>query len=75
MLVLRNGGPEKPHKHGIGYKTKREGSQYMSAPIIKHSFASVFAVVHSTGYAPLSVGTERKELSLPRELPLIDASW
>ena len=53
ILVFLIGGAQKPHKHGIGYKTKREGSKYMSSPIIKH-FASLFAVAHAAGYAPIS---------------------
>ena len=50
--VFLNEGSQKPHHHGIGYKTKREGSQYMSSPIIKHFFVSLFAVVHAAEYAP-----------------------
>ena len=36
--VFSCGRAQKPHKHGIGYKTQREGRQYMSSPIIKHFF-------------------------------------
>ena len=39
ILVSPSGGPQKPHKHGIGYK------QHMSSPIIKHFCVSLFAVV------------------------------
>ena len=54
ILVFPNEGPQKPHKHGIGYKTKRGGSQYMSSPIIKHFFFSLVAVVHAAEYEPIS---------------------
>ena len=40
-------GFSKLHKHEIGDNTKCEGSQYMSSPIIKHFFVSLFAVLRS----------------------------
>ena len=55
MLIFPSGGAQQPHKHGIGYKTKREGSQCSSSPIIKHFFVSLFAVVHGADYAPISL--------------------
>ena len=53
-LSFPSGGPHEPHKHGIGYKTKRDGSSYVSSPNIKHFFVSLFAVVHAAAHAPIS---------------------
>ena len=36
------------------FDTKQTGSQYMSSPIIRHFFVSLFAVVHAAEYAPIS---------------------
>ena len=54
ILVFPNERPQKPHKHGIEYKTKHGGSQYMSSPIIKHFFVSLVAVVHAAEHEPIS---------------------
>ena len=46
------GGAQKPHKHGIGNKTKREESSFF--PVMKYFFVSLFAVAHAAEYAPIS---------------------
>ena len=54
LFVFPTVGARRPDKHGIGWKTKRGGSQHMTSPIIKHFFVSLFAVVHAAEYAPIS---------------------
>ena len=54
ILLLPYERAQTPHKHGIGYTTKRESSPYVSAPISQHFFMSFFAVVHAAEHAPIS---------------------
>ena len=54
ILVFPSGGANKPHKHGIGHKASREGSQHTPSPITKYYIFSLFAVVRAAEYAPIA---------------------
>lgn len=54
ILVFPSGGANKPHKHGIGHKASREGSQHTPSPITKCYIFSLFAVVRAAEYAPIA---------------------
>ena len=74
LFVFPTVGAQRPDKHGIGWKTKRGGSQHMTSPIIKHFFVSLFAIVHAAEYAPISRHRAQGPF-IPKGAQPSNASW